>query len=194
MSRCWDRADDGRLLRALLGPASTAILDRPLAELLEAEPDGLAAMGLKARARSRLLAVAEVARRHQPSARPPPAVTAPRHALSHLAGLRGLGSEVLAVLLLDSRMCALGLTRVAEGALSHVTATPREVFTPALRAGASALVMAHNHPSGQAEPSPEDIEFTRVMAEAGRLLDVPVIDHLVVARRAYFSFREGGLM
>lgn len=194
MARRWERADEGALLGAVLGGAARRLAGRPLADLLEADGRALAEAGLDAASRARLMAVAEIARRHQPASLPPPAVTAPRHALQHLGPLRLRAKEALCVLLLDSRMCAIGLAAVAEGSLAHVAATPREVFAPALSAGASALLMAHNHPSGQVEPSAEDLEFTRSMVEAGRLLEVPVVDHLVVARRGYFSLREAGLM
>jgi DNA repair protein RadC len=66
------------------------------------------------------------------------------------------------------------------------------VFTPALSAKASAIVIAHNHPSGHADPSPPDAEFTRAMVGAGRVLHVDVIDHLVVTRRSYYSVRRSG--
>lgn len=194
MTPGWERADDGALIRAVLGRAGASVAGRALADLLEADARELSAMGLGAGSRARLLAVAEIARRHQPPCRPPRPITAPRHAVQHLAPLRGLATEVLAVLLLDARMGPIGLSRVAEGALSHVTATPREVFGPALSCGAAALVLVHNHPSGQVEPSPEDIDFTRAMKDAGRVLEVAVVDHLIVARRAYYSLREAGLM
>jgi DNA repair protein RadC len=88
----------------------------------------------------------------------------------------------------------MGLEMVALGSRSHVAARPREVFGPALQRGATALILVHNHPSGEVDPSPEDEDFTTAMSEAGRLLDIEVVDHLVVARRAYFSFREAGRM
>jgi DNA repair protein RadC len=66
------------------------------------------------------------------------------------------------------------------------------VFTPAISAKASAIVIAHNHPSGHADPSPQNAEFTRAMVEAGRLLHIDVIDHLVGTGMSYYSFRRSG--
>jgi len=188
-------ADDRHLLKALVGAAAMPRLEsRTLGQLLEADSAELAALGLPSRARRVLLAGAEVARRHQPALGGARCINAPRHALPYLHDLRGGGTEVMAVLLLDCRLAPLGVERVAEGSVAHVAATPADVFGPALRRRASAIVLAHNHPSGRAEPSLADVEFTRGMVEAGRVLDVRLLDHLVLARRAYFSFVEAGLL
>jgi DNA repair protein RadC len=189
-------ADDRSLLHDLLGSAAAALVSSlSLDELLEAGPGRLAELGLRPTARRRLLASAELARRYQPVCAPPLSVTSPRGVLPYLASLRRSATEVLGVLALDARQAALGgVVRVAEGSVAHVTAEPREVFSPALERRASAIVLAHNHPSGNAEPSLEDLEFTRAMCEAGAVLGVQVLDHLVVARRAYVSLRERGLL
>jgi DNA repair protein RadC len=76
----------------------------------------------------------------------------------------------------------------------NLAVSPREVFGPALERRAAAIVLAHNHPSGTAAPSPEDVSFTRQMTRAGALLGVPLVDHLVVARRGYFSFAEASML
>jgi DNA repair protein RadC len=189
-------ADDRSLLRDLLGSAAAALVSSvPLDQLLEADRGRLAELGLRRTARRRLLASAEVARRYQPACPPQLSVTSPRAVLPYLTSLRRSPTEVLGVLALDARRAALGaVVRVAEGSVSHVTAEPREVFSPALERRASAIVLAHNHPSGNPEPSLEDLEFTRAMCEAGTVLGIQVLDHLVVARRAYVSLRERGLL
>ncbi|HEY6295890.1 MAG TPA: JAB domain-containing protein [Streptosporangiaceae bacterium] len=189
-------ADDRSLLHDLLGPAAAALVSTiSMDDLLEADPGRLAELGLRRTARRRLLAGAELARRYQPACAPPTSVTSPRSVVHYLASLRRAATEVLGVLALDARQAALGgLVRVAEGSVSHVTAEPREVFSPALERRASAIVLAHNHPSGNPEPSLEDVEFTRAMCDAGVVLGIQVLDHLVVSRRAYVSLRERGLM
>jgi DNA repair protein RadC len=83
---------------------------------------------------------------------------------------------------------------VARGAVSHVSVEPREVFAPAIARGASALLLAHNHPTGNVLPSVEDIGFTRTMMCAGETLGICVLDHLIVTRRGYVSLAEAGLM
>lgn len=187
--------DDRSLLNDLLGTSAvSAIRDTSVAELLEASPDQLARLGVKPAARRRLLAGAELARRFQPAVTPPRPVLSARDLLPHLKALRAARSEALGVLSLDVR-CGLlgGLAVVAEGGLMHVAVAAREVYAPALELRAAAIVLAHNHPTGIAEPSPEDIAFTRLMGRAGMILGVRLLDHVVVARRAYFSFREAGL-
>jgi DNA repair protein RadC len=76
----------------------------------------------------------------------------------------------------------------------HIAVTPREVFAPAVERRAAAIVLAHNHPSGDPGPSPEDRLFTQLMARAGAVLGIQLLDHLVVTRRAYFSFAEARLL
>ena len=188
-------ADDRSLLNDLLGASAvSAIRSTSVAELLEASPDQLARLGVKPAARRRLLAGAELARRFQPAVTPPRPVRSARDLLPHLTALRAARSEALGVLSLDVR-CGLlgGLAVVAEGGLMHVAVAAREVYAPALELHAAAIVLAHNHPTGIAEPSSEDIAFTRLMGRAGMILGVRLLDHVVVARRGYFSFREAGL-
>jgi DNA repair protein RadC len=96
------------------------------------------------------------------------------------------------VLLLDARHGVIGLELIAVGAVAHVSVEPREVFAPALSAGSSAIVIAHNHPSGSADPSSQDVGFTNAMVKAGQVLHIEVLDHLIVARRSYYSFRRSG--
>lgn len=188
-------ADDRSLIADLVGAvAATAIMDTPVDVLLEASSDQLARLGLKPAARRRLLAGAELARRFQPAVNPSGPVRTARDLLPHLTTLRTARTEALGVLTLDVRCCLLGdLALIAEGGLMHVSVAAREVYAPALERCAAAIVIAHNHPSGIAEPSAEDVSFTQLMGRAGMILGVRLLDHVVVARRAYFSFREAGL-
>lgn len=188
-------ADDRSLIADLVGAvAATAIMDTPVDVLLEASSEQLARLGLKPAARRRLLAGAELARRFQPAVNPSGPVRTARDLLPHLTTLRTARTEALGVLTLDVRCCLLGdLALIAEGGLMHVSVAAREVYAPALERCAAAIVIAHNHPSGIAEPSAEDVSFTQLMGRAGMILGVRLLDHVVVARRAYFSFREAGL-
>ena len=188
-------ADDRSLIADLVGPvAAAAIRDTPADVLLEASSDQLARLGLKPAARRRLLAGAELARRFQPAVNPSGPVRTARDLLPHLTTLRTARTEALGVLTLDVRCCLLvDLALVAEGGLMHVSVAAREVYAPALERCAAAIVIAHNHPSGIAEPSAEDVSFTQVMGRAGAILGVRLLDHMIVARRGYFSFREAGL-
>ena len=83
---------------------------------------------------------------------------------------------------------------ISQGTLTASLVHPREVFRPALRDAAAAVVLVHNHPSGDPTPSREDREITQRLAEAGELLGIPVLDHVVVAERGYASLREDGAL
>jgi DNA repair protein RadC len=189
-------AEDRAVLADLIGAEAAALVASvPVAQLLDAGHEQLVGIGLHADARRVLLAASELARRFQPTTRRAGPVSTPRQLLAHLGALRRSVVEVLAVLPMDSR-CELAGDPcvVAGGAVMHLAVSPREVFGPALERRAAAIVLAHNHPSGTAAPSPEDVSFTRQMARAGALLGVPLVDHLVVARRGYFSFAEASML
>ncbi len=102
--------------------------------------------------------------------------------------------ERMLVLLLDSRLRKLGEREVARGSSNAVFVAPREVFRAAVRENASAVVVVHNHPSGDPTPSEEDLRLTRLLVEAGRALGIEVLDHLVVVDGGYVSIAEAGLM
>ncbi len=141
----------------------------------------------------RMLAICEFARRwHVPPDSAAPAVTSPRHALLQFQGLRSSEREQFAVLYLNTRNQPVGCETVAVGGLNVAALQPRDVFAPALRLGAAAVILAHSHPSGDPEPSPEDLAVTRQLLEAGRLLGVEVLDHLVIAAERFRSLREAG--
>jgi DNA repair protein RadC len=108
--------------------------------------------------------------------------------------LRDLRREVFLVILLDGRNRRMDEVRVSEGSLSASIVHPREVFLPAVRASAAALIVAHNHPSGDPRPSPEDREVTWRLSEAGELLGIRLLDHLIVGETAYWSFADEGAL
>jgi DNA repair protein RadC len=185
-------AADSDLIVELLGPAAARLVERvPVATLLDASAAQLAAFGLRPAARRQLLAAGELARRFQPALTLPQPLKQPRHLLPHLAELRTKPVEVFGVLLLDARLALMdGFIPVAGGALMHCSVKPREVFAEAVARRAAGVVLAHNHPGGDPLPSPEDEHFTRIMLDAARLLGIRVLDHIIVTRRAYFSFSE----
>ena len=83
---------------------------------------------------------------------------------------------------------------VSEGGLSGTVADPKKIFKMAIEAHASAMILCHNHPSGNEKPSEADIRLTRKMKEAGTLLDLPVLDHLIIARDRFYSFADEGML
>jgi DNA repair protein RadC len=108
--------------------------------------------------------------------------------------LRDLRQEVFLVVLLDGRNRKIAEVRVSVGSLSASIVHPREVFLPAVRISAAAILLAHNHPSGDPRPSEEDREVTWRLAEAGDLLGIRVLDHVIVGEDAYHSFADEGTL
>lgn len=101
--------------------------------------------------------------------------------------------ELFVVLLQDIRYRLICMELVAIGTLSQVIVHPREVFYPAIRHKAASLIVAHNHPSGDPTPSPQDRHLTSTLIETGRLLGIPVTDHLIIGHSSFFSLREAGI-
>ena len=93
---------------------------------------------------------------------------------------------------LNARNQLLARSLVSVGSLSASIVHPREVFEPAIVRGAAGVIVAHNHPSGDPEPSPEDVAVTRRLADAGTLLGIELLDHVVVAERGYVSLKARG--
>ena len=100
--------------------------------------------------------------------------------------------ERFIVVSVDARNRIVGRHLVALGSLATCVVHPREVFAPLIRRHAAAAILVHCHPSGDPSPSPEDIELTDRLAKAGQLLGVPILDHLVIGRDGYYSFRDAG--
>jgi DNA repair protein RadC len=102
--------------------------------------------------------------------------------------------EQFQVILLDRRNRVMRDVLVSQGSLTASVVHPREVFNPAIRDSAAAVICVHNHPSGDPQPSQEDRVLTRRLAEAGRLLGIQVLDHIIIGRQAYMSFADEGLL
>ena len=108
--------------------------------------------------------------------------------------LRDLRQEEFHVLLLSTQNAVIREVMVTRGILDASVVHPREVFAPALAEAAAAVILIHNHPSGDPTPSPADKDVTRQLVEAGRLLGIPVRDHVVVGNGRYASFLDMGML
>ncbi|PLX43573.1 MAG: hypothetical protein C0609_07980 [Deltaproteobacteria bacterium] len=104
--------------------------------------------------------------------------------------LQHLERERFYALLLDSRSRLLREELISEGSLTESLVHPREAFRTAIREGAAAVVFVHNHPSGDPAPGASDIKLTRRLFEAGKLLGIKVVDHVIIARSGFYSFFE----
>lgn len=104
-----------------------------------------------------------------------------------------LEREELRVVLLDSRNHVIKITTIYHGSLNTAVVRVGEIFREAIRANSAALILVHNHPSGDPRPSPEDTHTTKLVVEAGLLIDIEVLDHLIIGDRCYVSMKEKGL-
>jgi DNA repair protein RadC len=108
--------------------------------------------------------------------------------------LSDLRKEVFVALLLDGKNRLIRRVRVSEGSLTSSVVHPREAFLPAVRASAAAVIFAHNHPSGDPTPSREDISITEQLRQAGQILGISVLDHLIIGENSFSSLAEEGLL
>lgn len=104
-----------------------------------------------------------------------------------------LEQEQLRVVLLDTRNRVLATPTIYTGSLNSAMVRVAEVFREAIRQNSAAIIVAHNHPSGDPSPSPEDVNLTREVISAGRLLDIEVLDHLIIGQQRFVSLKERGL-
>ena len=102
--------------------------------------------------------------------------------------------EQFGAITLDARNRLLRVHELHRGGRSHADVEPSEVFHNAILDNAHAVILWHTHPSGDPAPSEDDVTLTRRLADAGRLLNVPVLDHVIVARSAFVSLRQRGLL
>lgn len=107
--------------------------------------------------------------------------------------MSALEQEHLRVILLDRRNRVLEIVEVYKGSVNSAQVRVGELFKEAIRINASSLIVAHNHPSGDPTPSPDDVAVTRAIVQAGKLLDIDVLDHLVIGAGKFVSLKEKGL-
>ena len=176
---------------------SLLIHSRSLRELSRMTPSDLTRMeGIGEAKAAELLAAVEIGRRVQASSdEERPVLRSPDDAARRLIPyLRDREKESFVVLVLDAQNALRNLSEVSSGTLNASLVHPREVFKVAIKNSAAAILVAHNHPSGNPEPSSEDIEITRQLVESGRILGIPLHDHLIIAGNTFTSLAERGLI
>lgn len=179
---------DAELVRGILGA-------RVDAEALISEHGGLKALLVSEDAPPQLRLALELGRRGLMAQESRPRLRTPREIYEYLTPTLGaLRHEVFHVLCFNARNALLRDVRVATGTVTACTVDPREVFRTALRAECSAIVLAHNHPSGDPEPSAADMSLTQQIIQGGQTLGIKVLDHIVVGDGRYASFLERGEM
>lgn len=152
--------------------------------------------GIGTASAARLCAVFELGRRAYRTSNDTerPKVSRPHEAFRQVRHLISLKKEHLVGLYLDAQNGLLHKETISMGSLNTTRTHPREILHPAVLSLALGFILAHNHPSGCFEPSPEDLEFTRAVQRAGELMGIEMYDHLVVASSGYTSMRERGLL
>ena len=108
--------------------------------------------------------------------------------------LGDLNYENFCILLLNRANKVLRAVKISDGGITGTVVDPRKVFKIALDNNATSIILGHNHPSGQLSPSDADIKLTRKLKEAGEMLDLPVLDHLIIGDGNYYSFADEGIM
>lgn len=198
---------DPELLAILFGTGTRANPVLDLAESLVATGGGLKALaqsdphelcalpGLGPARAAQVMAALELGRRAQMAGEKRPRLSTPEQIFRYAwPNLCGLGREVFHVLCLNSRNVLLRDVRTAEGTFDFCHVDPREVFRAALTARAAAVVLVHNHPSGDATPSGPDLNLTARLVEGANVLGLRILDHVIVGDRTYHSLLEHGQM
>jgi DNA repair protein RadC len=143
---------------------------------------------------AQLLAAIELGRRaHTIRAHQRPVIAKAADAVDCVADMRHLAQEQVRVLLLDNAQRLIAVKTVYVGTVNMSVLRVSEVYREAIIRNAPALILAHNHPSGDPTPSPEDIDLTRALVSAGEMLDIQFIDHLIIGQDGWSSLREMGL-
>src|SRR3990167_3105697 len=118
----------------------------------------------------------------------------PQDVWDQLKDIRDNKKEHFVIFFLDARNQEIKREIISVGSLNANLVHPREVFEPAVRHLAAHVIIAHNHPAGDPEPSEEDLATTKQLTEAGVILGIEVIDHIIVTKSSYFSFKDGNLI
>lgn len=118
-------------------------------------------------------------------------ITSPEDAVSYLySKISNKSTEHFATILLNSKNKIIGFEIISHGSINSSVVHPREVFNSAIVNHAAGIIAAHNHPSGDPTPSKEDENLTTSLADSGKMIGIPVLDHIIVGHNCYFSFKE----
>ncbi len=203
----WSSLSEIELLALVLSPGSSAgfgwqaalRLSRQvgnLNRLADLSYGELRAAGIGHRRALALQAAAELWRRlNRTELHPGESFQSSNQVFEHFRSVvKPLAKECFWDLLLDGKNRIISIVRVSEGSLTSSLVHPREVFRPAIREAAAAVLFVHNHPSGDPAPSQEDIQITRRLVETGKIVGIRVLDHVIIGGPRYFSFADQGML
>ena len=188
----YEHATTEQLVREITGRAVTAL---PRLRDIARNPDVLLNVGGVGKTTARRIEAAlELGRRYaaEPDGKRTAVTTPEDVAQIYMPRLRDLDHERFYVLCLDNAGHIIGETLVSKGIANASLVHPREVFRDAIRRGSSSVILVHNHPSGVREASREDHMITRQLVDAGKTIDIPVHDHIIITGASYVSFAENG--
>ena len=193
---------DFELLEVLIGSgtagADVGSIAKKIQKLLQKGADSVtyesltAVKGVSIATAGKIMASLELTRRHL--VRDVTPLLTPEDILARLGDLRTKKQEYFVCLSLDGGQRLIAQRTITIGTLDSVLAHPREVFADAVADRAASVVVAHNHPSGDASPSKQDIPLTQQLAAAGQLLGIPLADHIIITKTDSFSFRQNQML
>lgn len=186
------KLSDAELLRILNPALAVAVGDYGVPELLNvAEQEVLAIKGIGDARVKMLMALKEIVHRiihrRKDSIK---TVHSPDDAIEYFQYLAGNPTEEVWVMFLDNKHHVIGSKMVTRGTISASAVGMREIYSMAIKRMAAAIVVAHNHPSGIATPSQEDIRFTKELIESSKILGIQLVDHIIIAKEGSLSLRE----
>ncbi len=201
MNPCLSKASDEELLSVFL---PTPVVREILADyggnmskaLLNLQPQELYRFAGVGQVKARQLQyLVEITRRlYRASSVQPPVIRSPQDIYERVRDMTALATEAFRVILLGTKNHVIAEPLISQGSLNATIVTPREVFNKAVRVMAASVILVHNHPSGDPTPSQEDIGLTQKMVEAGKVMDIAVLDHVIIGDGQYVSFKEKGLI
>ncbi len=170
--------------------------NKGLLNIAEANADILKSFnGINDAKAAKILAVAELSKRISREKVDKTKITSPQNVSALLLEeMRYLKKEVFKTVLLDTKNNIISINDVSVGCLDSTVVHPREVFVDAIKNSSSAIILVHNHPSGEVEPSSEDINITDRIIECGKIIGIRVLDHIIIGDGNYLSFKEHGYM
>lgn len=163
-----------------------------MGDLADITKEELMAYGIKEQESQRLLALAELMKRSQLEKKKPKTRILSSHQLAKYiqANYEDEKQEKLILLCLDTQNNIISEEVIFKGGTQYSLATPKEIVYKAIKKLSTSIILAHNHPSGSYHPSQNDVNFTRKMTEVCELLEIDLLDHIIVGREGYYSFRE----
>ncbi|MDD1697338.1 MAG: DNA repair protein RadC [Methanoregula sp.] len=195
---------DTELIEAIIGRGTrnkdVRILSKEICGLIEIhrekiQYDDLAAIeGIGPTKASQITACFELSRRYSPNGGLNSHVTRPEDILPHVAYLKEKRQEHFICITLNGAGEVLGNRTITLGLLNHSLVHPREVFAEAITDRAASIICIHNHPSGSLEPSSQDIAITTQLRDAGAIIGIQLLDHIIVSKNGHLSMRERGLL